>query len=450
MSYRNPGRTPIEDFSAGVSSFQASFDKYAGKVKEIKDLQAKEQKEIDDANAAFAAGKNSVIEAAYKQSESAGKAVTDLINGIVSGLGEGGFGKLSGVEKQDYLSQLRLIKQSTESLNYDPDNPGNSKELIELFSKLRNQEIGWQADVENKTLKLGDYTTGQLQAMITAAGEFKEDPNLERDTLKEMDMFVQQQIKNARDNNQQITPEMIDELINIAAKQKVFPDNKSWSYVWQNSMDQNDKNLMGYPAYDYRYNEFDLDDADTREAFRLNRNLTIEKYMADKLRQQGAYFNLYKPKPKTVTGKSGSGSGASNEEQGLDLARQYYKEFVDIPDNTQIQDFTNVNVSIGQGMSGKISSAVKRGDNLILEITVGSGKEKQTIQSRYRIGGKTFQQLLPNLINDRIKKASVSMGIKSPAYLHSKNIYEEFYPTYTPLEIQYDFGDMPGVSESFE
>ena len=172
--------------------------------------------------------------------------------------------------------------------------------------------------------------------------------------------------------------------------------------------------------------------------------------MIEQMKYEPGMYNLYKPKPKTETGESGSGSGASNEEQGLDLARQYYKEFVDVPDNTQIQDFTNVDVSIGQGMSGKISSAVKRGDNLILEIMVGTGKERQTIQSRYKIGGTTFQQLLPNLINDRIKKASVSMGIKSPAYLHSKNIYEEFYPTYTPLELQYDFGDMPGVSESFE
>lgn len=451
MSYRNPGKTPIQDYTAGLTAFQTTFDKYAGKVKEIKDLQAKEQKEIDDANAALAAGKNSVIEAAFKISQSMGDATRGLVEGIINNIPSGGFASLSGAEKENVFSQLRLIKQASDGLNYNPDNPGNSKELLGLFNKLRNQEIDWQADIENKTLKLGDYSIGQLQAMITSAGEFKEDPDLEMDTLNEMDKFVQTQIKNARDNQQEVTPEMVDQLIAIAAKQKVFPDNKSWSYVWQNAMDQNDKNLMGYPAYDYRYNEFDLDDADTREAFRLNRNLTIEKYMSDKLKQQANYFNLYKEKPKTTTaGSRSSTSGSSNEQQGADLARQYYKEFVDVPDDTQIQGFNNINISLGQGISGKITSAIKRGDNLILDITSGTGQNKQNQRVRFTIGGDNFAELLPTLINDRIKKASVSMGVKSPAYLSSKNIYQEFFQTITPLQQQYDFSSMPGVSQSYD
>lgn len=451
MSYRNPGKTPIQDYTAGLTAFQTTFDKYAGKVKEIKDLQAKEQKEIDDANAALAAGKNSVIEAAFKISQSMGDATRSLVEGIINNIPSGGFASLSGAEKENVFSQLRLIKQASDGLNYNPDNPGNSKELLDLFNKLRNQEIDWQADIENKTLKLGDYSIGQLQAMITSAGEFKEDPDLEMDTLNEMDKFVQTQIKNARDNQQEVTPEMVDQLIDIAAKQKVFPDNKSWSYVWQNAMDQNDKNLMGYPAYDYRYNEFDLDDADTREAFRLNRNLTIEKYMSDKLKQQANYFNLYKEKPKTTTaGSKSSTIRSSNEQQGADLARQYYKEFIDVPDDTQIQSFNNINISLGQGISGKITSAMKRGDNLILDITSGTGQNKQTQRVRFTIGGDNFAELLPILINDRIKKASVSMGVKSPAYLSSKNIYQEFFQTITPLQQQYDFSSMPGVSQSYD
>ena len=450
MSYRNPGRTPIVDYTAGLRAFQQSFNTYAGQIKEIKDLQEKEQKEIDDANAMLARGKNSLIEAAFKQSESIGNATKQLADDIIADIGPGGFAGLTGAEKENTLSQFRLIKQAAEGLNYDPDNPTNSGELIELFGKLRREEIQWEADNENKTLKLGDYSIGQIQQMINMANDVKEDEDLVLDTKKQMAGYVQRVIKNQRENGLPITDEFIEQATLNAADMFVNSDNKSWAYVWQNEMRNQDKQIPGFDASDYRYNEYDIDDADVRDAYRTNRSYIIKNFMIEQMKYEPGMYNLYKPKPQTATGKSGSGSGASNEEQGLDLARQYYKEFVDIPDNTQIQDFTNIDVSIGQGMSGKISSAVKRGDNLILEITVGSGKEKQTIQTRYRIGGQTFQQLLPNLINDRIEKASVSMGIKSPAYLHSKNIYGEFYPTHTPLEIQYDFGDMPGVSESFD
>ena len=450
MSYRNPGRTPIVDYTAGLRAFQESFNTYAGQIKQIKDLQEKEQKEIDDANAMLARGKNSLIEAAFKQSESIGNATKQLADDIIADIGSGGFAGLTGAEKENTLSQFRLIKQAAEGLNYDPDNPTNSGELIELFGKLRREEIQWEADTENKTLKLGDYSIGQIQQMINMANDVKEDEDLVLDTKKQMAGYVQRIIKNQRENGLPITDEFIEQATLNAADMFVNSDNKSWAYVWQNEMRNQDKQIPGFGASDYRYNEYDIDDADVRDAYRTNRSLIIKNFMIEQMKYEPGMYNLYKPKPKTETGESGSGSGASNEEQGLDLARQYYKEFVDIPDNTQIQDFTNVNVSIGQGMSGKISSAIKRGDNLILEIMVGTGKERQIIQSRYKIGGTTFQQLLPNLINDRIKKASVSMGIKSPAYLHSKNIYEEFYPTYTPLELQYDFGDMPGVSESFE
>lgn len=450
MSYRNPGRTPIVDYTAGLRAFQESFNTYAGQIKQIKDLQEKEQKEIDDANAMLARGKNSLIEAAFKQSESIGNATKQLADDIIADIGPGGFAGLTGAEKENTLSQFRLIKQAAEGLNYDPDNPTNSGELIELFGKLRREEIQWEADNENKTLKLGDYSIGQIQQMINMANDVKEDEDLVLDTKKQMAGYVQRIIKNQRENGLPITDEFIEQATLNAADMFVNSDNKSWAYVWQNEMRNQDKQIPGFDASDYRYNEYDIDDADVRDAYRTNRSLIIKNFMIEQMKYEPGMYNLYKPKPKTGTGESGSGSGASNEEQGLDLARQYYKEFVDVPDNTQIQDFTNVDVSIGQGMSGKISSAVKRGDNLILEIMVGTGKERQTIQSRYKIGGTTFQQLLPNLINDRIKKASVSMGIKSPAYLHSKNIYEEFYPTYTPLELQYDFGDMPGVSESFE
>ena len=261
MSYRNPGRTPIEDFSAGVSSFQASFDKYAGKVKEIKDLQAKEQQEIDDANAAFAAGKNSVIESAYKISQSMGNATRGLVEGIINDIPSGGFASLSGAEKENVFSQLRLIKQASEGLNYDADNPGNSRELIDVFNKLRNQEIDWEADVQNKTLKLGGYSIGQLQSMINAAGQFKEDESLEADTLLSMRQFVQQGIKNESANGGAITDDFINGLTERAAKLYVKPDNPSWAYVWQNSMRQNDKRIQGFDAYDYRYNEYDIDDA---------------------------------------------------------------------------------------------------------------------------------------------------------------------------------------------
>lgn len=304
MSYRNPGRTPIEDFSAGVSSFQASFDKYAGKVKEIKDLQAKEQKEIDDANAAFAAGKNSVIESAYKISQSMGNATRGLVEGIINDIPSGGFASLSGAEKENVFSQLRLIKQASEGLNYDADNPGNSRELIDVFNKLRNQEIDWEADVQNKTLKLGGYSIGQLQSMINAAGQFKEDESLEADTLLSMRKFVQQGIKNHRENGGQITDDFINGLTDRAAKLYVKPDNPSWSYVWQNSMGQNDKRIQGFDAYDYRYNEYDIDDADTRDAFRLNRNLIIENYMVDQLKNEPGLYNYFVPKPKTVSGTS--------------------------------------------------------------------------------------------------------------------------------------------------
>ena len=398
----------------------------------------------------LARGKNSLIEAAFKQSESIGNATKQLADDIIADIGSGGFAGLTGAEKENTLSQFRLIKQAAEGLNYDPDNPTNSGELIELFGKLRREEIQWEADTENKTLKLGDYSIGQIQQMINMANDVKEDEDLVLDTKKQMAGYVQRIIKNQRENGLPITDEFIEQATLNAADMFVNSDNKSWAYVWQNEMRNQDKQIPGFDASDYRYNEYDIDDADVRDAYRTNRSLIIKNFMIEQMKYEPGMYNLYKPKPKTGTGESGSGSGASNEEQGLDLARQYYKEFVDIPDNTQIQDFTNVDVSIGQGMSGKISSAIKRGDNLILEIMVGTGKERQTIQSRYKIGGTTFQQLLPNLINDRIKKASVSMGIKSPAYLHSKNIYEEFYPTYTPLELQYDFGDMPGVSESFE
>ena len=450
MSYRNPGRTPIVDYTAGLKAFQQSFNTYAGQIKQIKDLQEKEQKEIDDANAMLARGKNSLIEAAFKQSESIGNATKQLADDIIADIGPGGFAGLTGAEKENTLSQFRLIKQAAEGLNYDPDNPTNSGELIELFGKLRREEIQWEADTENKTLKLGDYSIGQIQQMINMANDVKEDEDLVLDTKKQMAGYVQRVIKNQRENGLPITDEFIEQATLNAADMFVNADNKSWAYVWQNEMRNQDKQIPGFDASDYRYNEYDIDDADVRDAYRTNRSLIIKNFMIEQMKYEPGMYNLYKPKPKTETGKSSSGSGASNEEQGLNLARQYYKEFVDVPDNTQIQDFTNVDVSIGQGMSGKISSAVKRGDNLILEIMVGTGKERQKIQARYKIGGTTFQQLLPNLINERIKKASITMGIKSPAFLYSKNIYEEFYPTYTPLELQYDFGDMPGVSESFE
>lgn len=450
MSYRNPGRTPIVDYTAGLKAFQQSFNTYAGQIKQIKDLQEKEQKEIDDANAMLARGKNSLIEAAFKQSESIGNATKQLADDIIADIGPGGFAGLTGAEKENTLSQFRLIKQAAEGLNYDPDNPTNSGELIELFGKLRREEIQWEADTENKTLKLGDYSIGQIQQMINMANDVKEDEDLVLDTKKQMAGYVQRVIKNQRENGLPITDEFIEQATLNAADMFVNSDNKSWAYVWQNEMRNQDKQIPGFDASDYRYNEYDIDDADVRDAYRTNRSLIIKNFMIEQMKYEPGMYNLYKPKPKTETGKSSSGSGASNEEQGLNLARQYYKEFVDVPDNTQIQDFTNVDVSIGQGMSGKISSAVKRGDNLILEIMVGTGKERQKIQARYKIGGTTFQQLLPNLINERIKKASITMGIKSPAFLYSKNIYEEFYPTYTPLELQYDFGDMPGVSESFE
>ena len=450
MSYRNPGRTPIVDYTAGLKAFQQSFNTYAGQIKQIKDLQEKEQKEIDDANAMLARGKNSLIEAAFKQSESIGNATKQLADDIIADIGPGGFAGLTGAEKENTLSQFRLIKQAAEGLNYDPDNPTNSGELIELFGKLRREEIQWEADTENKTLKLGDYSIGQIQQMINMANDVKEDEDLVLDTKKQMAGYVQRVIKNQRENGLPITDEFIEQATLNAADMFVNADNKSWAYVWQNEMRNQHKQIPGFDASDYRYNEYDIDDADVRDAYRTNRSLIIKNFMIEQMKYEPGMYNLYKPKPKTETGKSSSGSGASNEEQGLNLARQYYKEFVDVPDNTQIQDFTNVDVSIGQGMSGKISSAVKRGDNLILEIMVGTGKERQKIQARYKIGGTTFQQLLPNLINERIKKASITMGIKSPAFLYSKNIYEEFYPTYTPLELQYDFGDMPGVSESFE
>lgn len=301
MSYRNPGRTPIEDFSAGVSSFQASFDKYVGKVKEIKDLQAKEQQEIDDANAAFAAGKNSVIESAYKISQSMGNATRGLVEGIINDIPSGGFASLSGAEKENVFSQLRLIKQASEGLNYDADNPGNSRELIDVFNKLRNQEIDWEADVENKTLKLGGYSIGQLQSMINSAGQFKEDESLEADTLLSMRQFVQQGIKNERANGGAITDDFINGLTERAAKLYVKPDNPSWAYVWQNSMGQNDKRIQGFDAYDYRYNEYDIDDADTRDAYRLNRNLIIENYMVDQLKNEPGLYNYFREKPKAVS-----------------------------------------------------------------------------------------------------------------------------------------------------
>ena len=450
MSYRNPGRTPIVDYTAGLKAFQQSFNTYAGQIKQIKDLQEKEQKEIDDANAMLARGKNSLIEAAFKQSESIGNATKQLADDIIADIGPGGFAGLTGAEKENTLSQFRLIKQAAEGLNYDPDNPTNSGELIELFGKLRREEIQWEADTENKTLKLGDYSIGQIQQMINMANDVKEDEDLVLDTKKQMAGYVQRVIKNQRENGLPITDEFIEQATLNAADMFVNADNKSWAYVWQNEMRNQDKQIPGFDASDYRYNEYDIDDADVRDAYRTNRSLIIKNFMIEQMKYEPGMYNLYKPKPKTETGKSSSGSGASNEEQGLNLARQYYKEFVDVPDNTQIQDFTNVDVSIGQGLSGKISSAVKRGDNLILEIMVGTGKERQKIQARYKIGGTTFQQLLPNLINERIKKASITMGIKSPAFLYSKNIYEEFYPTYTPLELQYNFSDMPGVSESFQ
>jgi hypothetical protein len=320
MSYRNPGRTPIEDFSAGVSSFQASFDKYAGKVKEIKDLQAKEQQEIDDANAAFAAGKNSVIESAYKISQSMGNATRGLVEGIINDIPSGGFASLSGAEKENVFSQLRLIKQASEGLNYDADNPGNSRELIDVFNKLRNQEIDWEADVKNKTLKLGGYSIGQLQSMINAAGQFKEDESLETDTLLSMRNFVQQGIKNQSANGDPITDDFINGLTERAAKLYVKPDNPSWSYVWQNSMRQNDKRIQGFDAYDYRYNEYDIDDADTRDAFRLNRNLIIENYMVEQLKNEPGLYNYFKEKPKAVS--TASGKMTAGERKSAELTEE--------------------------------------------------------------------------------------------------------------------------------